>query len=378
MNLWHTDYLVKINQILYKDVLTADNIISQEVSKKYNEEPFFGYELQRDTNLKNIKEKYFVPTDFIEKLPFVVVDKEKFSHKSEVFYFVKKIKSVKIPAEKKLEFRELVDTFASYGHSNNKYWTMSKIIVLTAYFERINIRIVTEASFGKDALSDILQLTNGSVANLYRATVAKLKKSLNNDFIVLNELGALSAQDVTDMQSYLLQVGAYKPFYENNSRSIEGTRDSTNLVHKSHIIFHNPPYYYITKKQPYFEQMFTPAVMDRFPGLYFEGYVTEDFSQGINDVVVTSEDLTTIKNVISTINFLKENPIPKSEYKFEEDYFKFTGKQKQRSLRTFNTICKYISLYSRSKEEFLEWIGVLKLSYDSYKVIVSEGEDKKW
>src|SRR3990167_3024771 len=370
MNIWHTDYLVKINQTLYKDVLSTDNISSAEVSKKFKEEDRFGFVLQKDTGLKNIKDKFFVPTELISSLPFIVLTKEKFSHRSDAYWFVSKVRSVKIPSEKRMEFKDLVDTYADYGHSMQQYWTLSKIIMLAAYLERINIRIITEASFGKDSLSDILQLTNGGVANLYKATLAKLKYSLKNDFIVINELGALSPQDVTDMQSYLLQVGAYKPFYENNSRSVDGTKESTDLMRKSHIIFHNPPNYYTDKKQPFFEQMFTAAVMDRFPGLYFQGYVTEDFSVAMVDMSVKEEDFQKIKDVIATINYFKENPPTEEVYTFEENYFPFIGKQKQRSLRTFKTICKYISLYSQSKEEYDTWIMTLKMSYEEYKHIV--------
>jgi hypothetical protein len=229
---------------------------------------------------------------------------------------------------------------------------------------------VSEASFGKDGVVDILQLLNGGVANLYKATLAKLKYSLKNDLVVINELGALTAQQSMDMQTYLLQAGAYKPIYENNSRSTAGTKETMDLTKKSHIIFHNTPYYYENKKQNYFEQMFTIAVTDRFPALLMDGYVTEDFTNTPKKSDITEKDVQLIKDVIASVNYYKQNHDFKNKYKLDDTVFGFKGKSKQRALRSFKIIAKYIGEYSNSEEEFNEGIGLLKDCYRDYKKVI--------
>jgi len=371
VNCFHTDYLNILNNELYKNVLTVDNVISDEVCMKYNESEYFGFILSIDNIKRKLKDKFFLPTELIDKLPLIITNKKKFSYKNAAYWFVSAAKSVKIPTEKKMEFRELVNTFASYGHSNEKHWKLFRIISLAAYFERLNIRIVSEASFGKDGIVDILQLLNGSVANLYKATLAKLKYSLRNDYVVINELGALNSQQVADMQTYLLQAGAYKPRYENNSRSVAGTKEMMDLTTKSHIIFHNTPYYYDEKGQSYFEKMFTQAVMDRFPALLFGGYVTEDFTYTPTKKDITEESTQKIKDIISTVNYFKENNITDFKYKLDEEIFGFKGKQRQRTLRSFKVMCKYLDAYSDSEDEFKEWCSLLKKCYDDYQEIVN-------
>ena len=372
MNVWHTDWLNKLNAMLYDGVLTVDNIVTDEVSKKYRDDTYFGFVLQCEDTKRKVKTKYFLPTEAIDKLPIKVTSKQKFCHKSDVYYFIGGAESIKIPAEPRMNFRGLVDTFAEYSHSVPVHWKLFKIVALAAYFERLNIRVVSEASFGKDGVVDIIQLLNGGVANLYKATLAKLKYSLRNDFIVINELGALTPTECADMQTYLLQAGAYKPRYENNSRSVAGTKEVMDMTNKSHIIFHNTPYYYENKGQPYFEQMFTASLMDRFPPLLFDGYVTEDFTYTPTVKDLTEDKVNIVKDVIATINYYKENNITEFKYKLSENFFEFKGKEKQRALRSFKVIAKYVAEYAEDEKEFVELLEVLKQCHKRYKYTVAE------
>lgn len=364
---WHTGFLDKLNKSLYADVLTSGNIITDEVCKTFNGVEYFGVVLQTENNERKIKEKYFLEIENLALLPIKVTSKTKFNQKSDVFWFIESAKSVRIPAKEAMTFKTLIDTLAQYDHSRPTQWTLFKIIMVAGFLERLNIRIVSEASFGKDAIADILSLLNGDVANLYKATVAKLKYSLRNDFIVINELGALKTEDVGDMQNYLLQVGAFKHRYENSSRSTNGTKETEDLSDKSHVVFHNTPEYYESKKQKYFEKMFTPAVMDRFPALLMEGYVSQDFTEMPTLEDVNPEQIDMIKSVIATINFYKNNDIGDRRFKLEDNLFLLKGKEKQRILRNFKTIAKYVSYYAETQQEFDDWMKMLSECYKNYK-----------
>ena len=369
MNIWHTTFLNNFNLKLYKGVLSHTDIISEEVSKKFHDNQYYGFVLQKENVNLKIKEKFFLPTDKIGKLPLQVNAKQKFSHKGEVFWFIYKADTIQMPTKRYFDIRELANTFANYKHSEQRYWTFAKIVNLAGYFEQLNIRIVSEASFGKDGIVDILALLNGNVVNLYGATLAKLKYSLLNDFIIINELSALTRQQISDMQLYLTQAGAYKPTFENNSRASQGTKETFDLTNKTHVIFHNTPDYYINKNQPYFDQMFTPAISDRFPALLMKGYVEEDFSDSPMEKDISEDDITLLKKVISTINYYKKNPISKMKYPLDIGLFKFQGKEKQRTSRSFKIICKYLAEYSESEDEFKEWGLFLKDSWNNYRIM---------
>lgn len=368
MNIFHTDLLNQLNEKLYKDTLTVDNITTNEVSKQFNEETYFGFVLQRENIKRKVKEKFFLETKDIDKLPLMITSKTKFSYKTEVFWFIKSAETVEIPAEKRMGFKELTNKFADYGHSNLKHHMLNKMIILSGYCERLNARLVSESSFGKSSIVNILSLTNGSVSKTEKATYAKLKHTIPHfDFIVCDEVGDLKDQERSDMQAYLFPVGAWEPFYTNPSVSIGKARDKTNLINKTHIILHNTPDYYEEHGQKYFEQLFTPAITDRFPGLLMQGYVTEDFSQSPNIEDLSEKDEQLIKDIIATINYYKENPVKRAKYKFPYDLFNFVGKEKQRSARSFKVICKYLAECSDDEKEFIEWCNVLKKCWMDYK-----------
>ena len=368
--IFHTDTLVQLHNKLYKNLLTKNDITSNELSKKLNEEEeVYGYILEKENKETGLKDRYFLPTNQVQNLPLMVVGFKKFSYKTEVLKLITDAVSRKIPVRKDMTFREMIDYYANYSHTNPKHWLLARLIMITSYCERLNIRIVSEASFGKDALADILNITNGGVSNLYNATLAKLKYSLNNDLIIINELGGLKKEEIGSLQTYLTQAGAHKPVYENNSRSCAGTKETINLENKSHIIYHNTPEYYRLKGQQYFEEMFTPAIMDRFPGLLMMGFVSEDFSKPKSADELSEREVGTMKKFIASLNYYKQNNPNTQKYIVQDDFWEFEGKEKQRSLRSFKTIMKYLSEYSQSGAEFEELCELLKKCWTDYKCL---------
>jgi hypothetical protein len=374
MTIWNTDTLNEFTIKLYDGLLRREHIVSNEVAKKYNEIEYFGYVLEKENPTNKLKDRYFVKTDHIEHLPFKIDKSTKFSFRSEVFRFINRCTTCKIPSRQDMTLNQMSDFFANYSHSNEYHWKLARMIVLAGYIERLNIRIVSPASFGKDALCDILSILNGSVANLYNATLGKLKYSLNNDCIIINELGGLNKQEIGSLQVYLTQAGAYKPKYENNSRSTFGTKEVMDLKDKSHIIYHNTPDYYQDKGQLYFEQMFTPAIMDRFPALLMQGYVSEDFSQNKSITDFDESNINNLKSFIASLNYWKDNKPSKPKYVIQDDFWGFKGKEKQRSLRSFKIISKYLSWMSKDETEFITYCEILNKCRLDYKDLVKNSE----
>lgn len=378
MNIWNTDTLTDFSNKLYDGLLRREHIVSNEVAKKYNDVEFHGYVLEKDDPETNLKDRYFVKTDYILKLPFKVDSFTKFSFRSEVFKFVNHCSTMKIPSRQDMTPTEMIKFYANYSHSNPYHFNIAKKIVLAGYFERLNTRIISPASFGKDALVNILQVLNGNLSKIQNATFALCKQEIAQyDTIVINEVGNLNKQEKSDMQKYLLAVGDYSPFFQNNSLSVGKARNKVSLINKSHIVYHNTPDYYRKNNQLYFEQMFTPAIIDRFPGLLMQGYVTEDFSKAEPIESFPEQDITNLKRVIASLNWYKENPVTEPKYKIDDEFWGFKGKEKQRSLRSFKIISKWLSHFNGSESEFLTDCEILNKCRLDYKDMIEQYKDEE-
>jgi len=375
--IWNTDFLLKFNLSLYEGLLTKDHIISNEVSKTKDDLPYFGYELEKENPINHLKDRYFLTTDKITMLPIKVSKVAKFSHKSNVFQFIYECETKRIPVKQCYDFRHLVDFYANYQHSSPAHWELARILIIATYCERNNIRMVSEASFGKDALVNIISLLNGGVSKVQNVTFAKLKQEIPHfDFIVCNEVGNLTDQERTDLQNYLFPVGAYEPYFNNNSVSIGKSKDKTCLLEKSHIIFHNIPSYYQKSGQKYFEEIFTDAIIDRFPALLMEGYVTEQFNKCPN-IADCSSEIAQLKEFISTLNYYRQNPIINPKYSVPDCFWGFHGKELQRSLKSFTIMAKYLAEYSNSRQEFVEWCSLLNKCRLNYLNLIDDAPAKK-
>lgn len=358
----HNDVLSRFNTELYKDILSEENISSKKIVVTLDGEKYYGYYLEKG------KEKYFCPPEIIEKLPFKVTKSEERDFKGEVFKYIKSVASIKIPAEKRMTFRELVDTIPYFSHSNPTQWTLYKIISYTAYCDRINARISTEAGFGKDSLVNIfIQLVN-STKNIYGATFAKLEYNLTNKLLIFNEMGNLKDDDKSNMQEFLLAIGAYYNDYLKRTRKTSTTQEEYDISKVSLLIFYNLPEYYTSKNQQYFDQMFTKAVCNRFIPFHFSGVLTTKFGKVFDIDEVLNANRQLCKDAIATINWYKNNNVKDIKYKVG-DYFTFT-KENERYARTFTTILKYVAEYSETQEEFDELSNMLYTCYQNYSELI--------
>jgi len=359
---FHNDVLSRFNSDLYKDILGDENISSKKIAIILESIKYYGYFLEKG------KETYFSPSEFVELLPFKIKESFETDYKGSVFKFIKKPVTIKMPEEKKMNFRTLVDEVPGFEHTNPLHWTLYKIICYASYIDRINTRISTIAGFGKDSgVNTIAQLVP-SIKNMSSATFAKLEYSLTNKFLIFNEMGNLKDEDKHNMQDFLLQVGAYFNNYTKRTRKTANTQEDYDISNLSLMILYNLPSYYISKNQEYFEQMFTEAVLNRFIPFHFEGTLSTKFGKVIDADKLMEENKEYFKDVISTINYYKANHIKEIKYEVSKDFF-FTDKQ-ERYARTFNTILKYLSEYCLDQEEFNELSSELYKCFLSYNMLV--------
>jgi len=373
---FHIDCITAFNQDLYSDIFTEENIVSKKKSINLVGDKFYGFFLEKG------KETYFCPDDWIDRLPFKLRETREIDYKGEVFkMIVEAPTAITIPSEKKMTIRELVDYVPTFKHSNELHFKLYKIICLTAYVDRVNARIATEAGFGKDSLINIISALVDSTANIYGATFAKLEYNLRNKLLVFNEMGNLKEEDKMNMQEFLLATGAYFNRYSKRTRKSAGTVEEYDISRTSLLILSNLPSYYIAANQEYFEKMFQRAVINRFIPFVFKGVLTTNFENAYDTKKIMTDNKQVYRDVIASLTYYKENNISESKYTLHK-YIVFPEAFKRYS-RSFNIIAKYISEYANDQKEFDELCLELYRCYlssqecNNEKVFIKGGKNEK-
>ena len=365
--LMHNDAICAFNNELYSDIFDVENIISKKKVITHDAEKFYGFYLEKG------KETYFMPDAAYNMLPFKIIEDVEIDFKGDVIRLIDKVRSIKIPSEKQMSFRELIDNLPGFKHTNETHFLLYKLCALAAWADRTNFRVVTDAGFGKDSVVNVLSYLVDSTANIYGATFPKLEYNLLNRLIVLNEMGNLKKEDKQSMQEFLLAVGAFFNTYTKRSRRTVDTLEQYDISQISLVIFYNLPSYYISKGQEYFDTMFTEAVMNRFIPFYFEGRLATKFGELVDPDALLEYGRDTYKKVIATLNYYKSNNLVDVKYKVDEKHIKFS-KELERYARSFYVILKYVAEYCETQEEFTYLSKTLYDCYKNYSGLVSESQ----
>ena len=362
--IFHNDCISAFNEELYSNIFTEENVSFKKKVILLNNEKFYGYYLLKDKKL------FFARDNTIDTLPFKVIESAEHDFKGDVFNFIIRSKTVNIPAEKRMAFRQLIDTVPSFAHTNQLHFLLYKIVAYAAYCDRVNARISTEAGFGKDSVVNIISHLVNSTTNIYGATFAKLEFELRNKLIILNEMGNLKKDDVMNMQEFLLAVGAYFNVYTKRSRKTETTQEQYDISKLSLLVFYNLPEYYTNKAQEYFDVMFTKAVINRFIPFVFEGRLTTKFEKLLDARGLMNEHRQIYTDAIATTNWYRQNPLTEIKYTVPDTII--FPKAFMRYDRTFNTILKYLSEYCETQDEFDILAKELFACYKKYDTLLGK------
>lgn len=385
-NVFHNDSLQAFNDKMFSGILTLENVTTKKKTISIprddgtkDRDKYYGFFLEKGRNVYFL-EDFPDDKEVLDLLPIIVTKKTETDYNKNVFYFINGYNSVKIPEVKAMQFTELIDTLADFKHTNPKHWLLYKIIMVTAWVNRINFRVVAERGFGKDSVINNIRDLVGGTANIYGATFAKLEFSLKNALLIFNELGNLKTDDKFNMQQFLLAIGAYFNKYTKRSRATgDGlTQEEYDISKQSLGIIYNPPMYYVEKGQEFFDMMFQKAVPDRFIPFFLSGKLDEKFDAEFDVEKVVDDNMETYKKCISTLRYYKGKQIKNKflipdDVEFDEDTRRFE--------RSFLKICDYISEYASGKGEdaekiYYELVYELYNTYTKYDAICSEALSK--
>ena len=344
---FHNDVVGLFNEKVYDGVITSSHIVSKEQLYDFKTQgQLKGFRLETPSSNK----VYFLQTKHLKLLPIKIDEEKEDIFRTDVLHIITKCTTKKITANKDISFRTLMDWFCNFEHETDIDFLLYKIMSVVGAVDRINYHVITRKGFGKDSIVDVIAEFINSTSNIYSATFAKLEYSLQNEFIVLNEMGNLKTDDKFLMQTFLLACAAYRNNYIKKSRKTANTQEKYDIRKLSISVLTNPDTYYREKGQETFDEMFQGAVQDRLMKFFFEGQLTHEFSTNFNAENVFNHNKTYFKKIVRTLLWLRENN--SKLVAVDWDYTIQVSKNKQRHKRTWEVVCKYISMYATSKEEY--------------------------
>jgi len=206
MNLFNYDIIQTFNETYYKDLLLNSHINDTEkfIGTAKDE---VGNEVEVNKvffPMKKGMKNYLLPQSFIKELPILVDEVKLISVSKEVYYVVTDRTPWGLRPEKKYETNgAFLNKFYSYKHTSKDDFDLLKVMILVSYLKRLNIRISSLPSFGKDSIANVLKLLLGDIGIVHNPTMPKIEWLLTNKILVTNEVAGIKSVDKDNLQQYL-------------------------------------------------------------------------------------------------------------------------------------------------------------------------------
>ncbi len=373
--LLYYDCISEFNKRFYEEVIHASHLQGGEIRiDKLNlpdggiqeEVNFWGYTFQKN------EKKYLLPSmykgikiDLKQILPLIPKDLEKVAYRGQVYWMINKPISVKFKPQKTITFKKLVDILSYHNHTNKEHQKILWFLGLASIMERVNFRLSTPPSFGKDSVVDIVGNLFGGSATIEQPTIAKLEYMTSaTKWLAINEVIDLKGQEWRNIEQFLLQAGAHKPSITKHSRAVmSGVTEILDISHFSISILYNDIDCY-PDMYKYLDFISKDAVLDRFPAFRLYGVLNEDFNQikNVNVSDFVSFNMENYKELIYNFTYYKENLFK------ELKHFKVElPSMPERWKINVGRILRIIDLYSDNQEEFSYWCKILFNSMQDYK-----------
>lgn len=373
-NKWDYKVVGKFNDIFYKDLLQTKHMSDGEKFIKTVNTPDSKEAVEEELNtfffvLVKGHQKYLLESDHVNKLPIFVKDSKRIGYKGEGYNLITSFDTARFLPEKKFDFRELVNKFGEMSHEETKDFTLWKLICFTSLMDRINVRISSRPAFGKDSIMDLLNDLIGSIAIVQKPTIAKLEYLSMNKVLMVNELMNLTTQEYRDIEQYLLSVGAFKNNYTKRSRAGSQGREDYDISKLSLVLSYNDVDCYPDVDQ-YFDKVQTRQVKERFLPFKFKGTITEVFPDIPKPFEEAEKNKEFFVSIARTFKYYSDNW--RKELKpYPEINLGLTGRWK----RNFDTITRFINLYSETEEEYKNLCLELYKKHIDYTEMVYESRD---
>lgn len=383
-HLFYYDSLAIFKHEYFKDLITADHMISGEIfigslsypdGGKDESANFWGYVFEKDgvkyllsSKRKNRDTQIIENINIKDILPFKPSDVQKVAYKSQVYYLVNKPITARFKSEKKMSFRDLVDYFCLLNHTNPKHRKLMIFLAMASMLDRMYFRLSSPPGSGKDNIVDTFGALVGGCSAITQPTLAKLEFRTTYKWLVVNEVVDIGKAEWRLIEQFLLDAAAHKPSIEKHSRAQDKSKEMMDISSFSLSLFYNDITMY-PEVDKYIDVVTKKAVLDRFPAFRVYGKFTEDFNsiRTIDVKKLVLENMNVYKDIIYTFTYYKNN------LNTELHYYKLDKLRKNdnsRWLTSMGRLLKIVDLYCESQEEFDSWVQVINESTKDYEAMV--------
>jgi len=307
------------------------------------------------SSVKGIDGKYKPITSLF---PIKIKNSVEVYHGKKVYHWVgaDNIKSVAFPEDNSLDMDLLIDSWFDIGHSNPDDTFACKVALLASHFGGFS-RIIGDKGFGKDGFANTLIGITGIGNNISKVSSdAKWIKLIDDKYTIFNEISGFGGERKEIFQNFVLGTGDENtPEYNHSTTGSEKTGNKRNIEKYSYSIIHNPPSYYMEKGQIPFEQMFQPAVFDRFIPIRCSGRVDSKNSfqdPTIDFYSVVSNGMDYYKKFIGKVVWLRNHgSVLPLRYSLDKYDLSYTGRDETSSrwMNTWIHFAQIVQMYADDK-----------------------------
>lgn len=376
--MYHYKVMAKVREILFssKDYFTPNDLI-EKVSIKNK-----GYWLV----IKD-KRKVLLTYKQAAALPVVAKSFKEMRYNKKVYDLIEEAIPRKIRPEKRMSFRDLVLNVCPFGHSDRIDYLLYKILVLASITTRINARISALREFGKSSIYEVLNHLFNNIGMLPpNSTLAKAEYYLYNKVLFWEEVSNQKAEQIQQIQHFLLIAGDGRNEYTKSSRASKsyGTQDTYDISNLSIVLVYNTYKEYQNKdvdgkdhSDLFFDKVMDMQTRSRFIPFTFDGKLDfKDFNVRIPNPKKQAEDnLELYQSVRRTISYytVKENiELEVNSKPWEvKKYSGLSGRWNS----NFEEICETIKLFAKDKEEFEALCDCLFLCHLNYNKMLKENNN---
>lgn len=357
--MWHKEQIRAFWKHIYheKPVMTFNSIVD-----------WIAIQAEPKIVFKEEYNKRFIMDIAVEaNLPILVKQFQPLTYKSKTYFEITDFDSLHFIPKKHYSFAKLVDFFYNdFEHSQPEDFLFYKLALMASIVTRTNFRIEAPRAFGKTFPFKMLSELGEKVSVVSPHSDSSIRMRLNSKVLVLDEISATNTEQLHIIQQFLLTTGAGDDFYEAPVRGSAqwGTQDVYKIFDLSLVIIHNPRDYYEGIGQSYFEDMFTPAVLDRFLKLNLTGELK--FTGGQPKDILTggkvdAEYIEKLKNWLETLNYYKlnwKNELIQSGKLEWMNYLRFE-KLSERKKYQITFLLAMLALYTPDSKLFTILMGIL-------------------
>lgn len=359
--MWNYKTLHRFNKAYYEGLITEAMACGDEMfitvikDDEGQEKPMdmFVYPYRKG------KDIYLIPSLYVNKLPVQITKENKVSYAKKGYVMPNideegnvSLTPMRIIPEKAIDPRRLLETFAPFDVTNPIQDKLMKAVALVAYIDRINVAICGTQSSGKTSKFESLKPLMGNIASVGKPTMAKLKYLLGNQTLVINEINGLDKASREDVEMFFLDAGDGKETFENNSRSVNGTKEVFDISKLSLVLVFNTFAEMKYKKEKFFSTMWdNDAVVRRFFPVLFDNAILTDFHEVFDVDAAVKHNFEEYVKFIKTIRWLRKNYIEMDYKTYGEQNYKFDKKHNLWK-NTFYKMKHWLAVFATDEQEY--------------------------